>query len=90
MSGRSCPDIGAHLMSAQATKAVPTEATAPAPGERRSPLAFIIDEEANIRQFVSLILQGSGVDTIEFAEGASFDQIYKPQTNKPSGKPATR
>ena len=41
-------------------------------GERRAPLAFIIDEESSIRQFVSLILQGSGVDTIEFTDGASF------------------
>jgi len=59
-------------MSTQTTTAAPIEATVPASGERRSPLAFIIDEEANIRQFVSLILQGSGVDTIEFTEGASF------------------
>src|SRR6201982_1946019 len=35
-------------------------------------LAFIIDEEGSIRQFVSLILQGSGIDTIEFIDGASF------------------
>src|SRR5437879_6095355 len=40
--------------------------------ERRGALAFIIDEEGSIRQFVSLILQGSGVDTIEFVDGASF------------------
>src|ERR1700710_1590156 len=39
---------------------------------RQSALAFIIDEEGSIRQFVSLILQGSGVDTIEFVDGASF------------------
>ena len=45
---------------------------AAAPSERRAPLAFIIDEEGSIRQFVSLILQGSGVDTIEFVDGASF------------------
>ena len=42
------------------------------PGERRAPLAIIIDEEGSIRQFVSLILQGSGIDTIEFIDGASF------------------
>ncbi len=45
---------------------------AAATSERRSALAFIIDEESSIRQFVSLILQGSGVDTIEFVDGASF------------------
>src|SRR5213592_4350793 len=48
-----------------------TDATA-ASSERRSALAFIIDEEGSIRQFISLILQGSGVDTIEFVDGASF------------------
>ena len=57
-------------MSEPHLKSTETEATAA--GDRRSPLAFIIDEESNIRQFVSLILQGSGVDTIEFNEGASF------------------
>jgi EAL domain-containing protein (putative c-di-GMP-specific phosphodiesterase class I) len=45
---------------------------AAATSERRGALAFIIDEEGSIRQFVSLILQGSGVDTIEFVDGASF------------------
>jgi EAL domain-containing protein (putative c-di-GMP-specific phosphodiesterase class I)/CheY-like chemotaxis protein len=59
-------------MSEQPEKSAQTAAMAAASSERRSPLAFIIDEESNIRQFVSLILQGSGVDTIEFNEGASF------------------
>src|SRR5882724_1715366 len=45
---------------------------AAATSDRRGALAFIIDEEGSIRQFVSLILQGSGVDTIEFVDGASF------------------
>ena len=59
-------------MSALAAKPAQIDATVAAPSERRAPLAFIIDEESNIRQFVSLILQGSGVDTIEFVDGASF------------------
>ena len=58
-------------MSAASANSVPNETTANA-GEHRSPLAFIIDEEASIRQFVSLILQGGGVDTIEFVDGPSF------------------
>jgi DNA-binding NtrC family response regulator len=45
------------------------------PNERRAALAFIIDEEGSIRQFVSLILQGSGVDTIQFVDGASFREV---------------
>ena len=55
-----------------ATAAAATPDAAAAPSERRGALAFIIDEEGSIRQFVSLILQGSGVDTIEFVDGASF------------------
>jgi EAL domain-containing protein (putative c-di-GMP-specific phosphodiesterase class I) len=45
-----------------------------APVERRAPLAVIIDDEGSLRQFVSLILQGSGIDTIEFADGTTFRQ----------------
>jgi EAL domain-containing protein (putative c-di-GMP-specific phosphodiesterase class I) len=55
-----------------ATAAATKPDAAAATSERRGALAFIIDEEGSIRQFVSLILQGSGVDTIEFVDGASF------------------
>lgn len=58
------------MSSATAAAAKPDSAVAT--NERRGALAFIIDEEGSIRQFVSLILQGSGVDTIEFVDGASF------------------
>ena len=58
------------MSSATAAAAKPDAAAATS--ERRSALAFIIDEEGSIRQFISLILQGSGVDTIEFVDGASF------------------
>jgi EAL domain-containing protein (putative c-di-GMP-specific phosphodiesterase class I)/CheY-like chemotaxis protein len=58
------------MSSATAAAAKPDSAAAT--NERRGALAFIIDEEGSIRQFVSLILQGSGVDTIEFVDGASF------------------
>jgi EAL domain-containing protein (putative c-di-GMP-specific phosphodiesterase class I)/FixJ family two-component response regulator len=36
------------------------------------PLCFVVDEEPSIRHFLSLILHGSGIDTEEFADGASF------------------
>jgi EAL domain-containing protein (putative c-di-GMP-specific phosphodiesterase class I) len=58
------------MSSATAAAAKPDVVAATS--ERRGALAFIIDEEGSIRQFVSLILQGSGVDTIEFVDGASF------------------
>lgn len=36
------------------------------------PLCYVVDEEASIRHFLSLVLQGSGVDAIEFADGAAL------------------
>ena len=59
-------------MSVATSASAKTDAAAAPASERRGALAFIIDEEGSIRQFVSLILQGSGVDTIEFVDGASF------------------
>jgi EAL domain-containing protein (putative c-di-GMP-specific phosphodiesterase class I) len=32
----------------------------------------VVDEEASIRHFLSLVLHGSGVDTMEFADGAAL------------------
>jgi EAL domain-containing protein (putative c-di-GMP-specific phosphodiesterase class I) len=62
-------------MSEAASTPEKTDVADGAPSERRAPLAFIIDEEGSIRQFVSLILQGNGIDTIEFIDGASFRSI---------------
>jgi EAL domain-containing protein (putative c-di-GMP-specific phosphodiesterase class I) len=36
------------------------------------PLCFVVDEEASIRHFLSLVLHGAGVDTDEFADGAAL------------------
>jgi EAL domain-containing protein (putative c-di-GMP-specific phosphodiesterase class I) len=44
----------------------------PAATSTSSPLAVVIDDDVSVRQFISLILQGSGIDTVEFADGASF------------------
>src|SRR5258707_2962939 len=67
-----CPRVDASYMSEAVSTPAKTDAADAVPSERRAPLAIIIDEEGSIRQFVSLILQGSGVDTIEFIDGASF------------------
>src|SRR5579863_9157975 len=40
----------------------------------RTPLCFVIDGDASIRHFVSLILHGSGIDTEEFADGQGLRQ----------------
>jgi EAL domain-containing protein (putative c-di-GMP-specific phosphodiesterase class I) len=53
---------------------VQSHAAAPAPhgGEARAPLCFVVDSDASIRQFLSLVLHGCGIDTQEFAEGPAL------------------
>jgi EAL domain-containing protein (putative c-di-GMP-specific phosphodiesterase class I) len=45
---------------------------APAASARPAPLAFVIDGETSNRHFVSLVLQGSGIDTLTFADSAEL------------------
>jgi EAL domain-containing protein (putative c-di-GMP-specific phosphodiesterase class I) len=52
-----------------------SSATAPrdaADGSARAPLCFVVDSDASIRHFLSLVLHGAGVDTEEFADGPTF------------------
>ena len=37
-----------------------------------APICYVVDEEPSIRHFLSLILHGAGVDTVEFPDGASM------------------
>jgi EAL domain-containing protein (putative c-di-GMP-specific phosphodiesterase class I) len=37
-----------------------------------APLCYVVDEESSIRHFLSLVLHGSGVDTVEFPDGAAM------------------
>ncbi len=37
-----------------------------------TPICYIVDEESSIRQFLSLVMHGAGVDAVEFADGASM------------------
>jgi len=41
-------------------------------GNARAPLCFVIDGDASIRHFLSLVLHGAGIDTEEFADGQPF------------------
>ena len=34
-----------------------------------TPIGFVVDEDRSVRHFVSLVLQGSGIDTVEFTDG---------------------
>jgi EAL domain-containing protein (putative c-di-GMP-specific phosphodiesterase class I) len=37
-----------------------------------APLCYVVDEDASIRHFLSLVLHGCGIDTMEFPDGAAF------------------
>jgi len=37
-----------------------------------APVCYVVDEESSIRHFLSLVLHGSGVDTVEFPDGAAM------------------
>lgn len=37
-----------------------------------APLCYLVDEDSSIRQFLSLVLHGSGIDTFEFADGTAL------------------
>ena len=37
-----------------------------------APLCYVVDDEPSIRHFLSLVLHGSGVDTMEFPDGAAL------------------
>jgi EAL domain-containing protein (putative c-di-GMP-specific phosphodiesterase class I)/CheY-like chemotaxis protein len=40
-----------------------------APATARAPLCFVIDADASVRHFLSLVLHGAGIDTEELADG---------------------
>ncbi len=46
---------------------------AAAENSARAPLCFVVDGDASIRHFLSLVLHGVGVDTEEFAHGKSIE-----------------
>jgi EAL domain-containing protein (putative c-di-GMP-specific phosphodiesterase class I) len=43
-------------------------------GPGSTPVCFVVDDDASIRHFLSLILHGAGIDTEEFPDGQSFRQ----------------
>ncbi len=47
------------------------EVVAVSPAPDQSPVCFVVDADATIRHYISLIMQGSGIDTEEFADGPS-------------------
>lgn len=49
----------------------------PESGSGGTPVCFVVDEESSIRHFLSLVMQGSGIDTEEFADYAAFCKALK-------------
>ncbi len=56
-------------MSASPAQPPPAAPAPPLRGGARVPLCFVIDSDASIRHFLSLIMHGAGIDTEEFADG---------------------
>jgi EAL domain-containing protein (putative c-di-GMP-specific phosphodiesterase class I) len=52
----------------------PAASAAPLAGSKPAgvPLCFLVDDDPSVRHFLSLALHGSGIDTIEFADGAAL------------------
>ena len=61
------------------------------PGKGDSvPLCFVVDQDASVRHFLSLILHGAGVDTQEFADGPAMVQALarrRPGPDLPQHRP---
>ena len=61
------------MSDAAAAQAETATDAARASAQRRAPpLAFVIDGDSSIRRFVSLVLRGGGLDTLEFADSAEL------------------
>jgi EAL domain-containing protein (putative c-di-GMP-specific phosphodiesterase class I)/CheY-like chemotaxis protein len=63
-------DTAASSPSHLADSVIVVEAPPLAPAT--APLCYVVDEEASIRHFLSLVLHGSGVDAMEFPDGAAL------------------
>lgn len=54
--------------STEATPAIESPPLAPG----AAPLCFVVDDEPSMRHFLSLVLHGAGIDTMEFPDGAAM------------------
>ena len=60
-------------MTDMAAQSQPAPAvTSPPLAPASVPLCYVVDEESSIRHFLSLVLHGSGLDTMEFADGSAM------------------
>src|SRR5690348_8504776 len=42
------------------------------PSRNGAPVCFVVDQEPSLRHFLSLVMHGVGIDTIEFADGTAL------------------
>jgi len=56
-----------------------TSANNPAPARTTTPLCFLVDEDTSIRHYLSLVLHGAGVDSMEFTDGAALRHARAPR-----------
>ena len=61
----------------QPTGNATTGASSGTGGTASVPVCFIVDDAPSIRQFLSLVLHGTGLETREFADSASFRQAME-------------
>ena len=52
-------------------------ADSPSLSPATAPLCYVVDEEASIRHFLSLVLHGSGIDTMEFPDGSGLREAIQ-------------
>lgn len=69
-------------MNATPAQASPAAATPEARSEARAPLCFVVDADASIRHFLSLILHGAGIDTEEFSDGQAVRPVLSQRQPK--------
>src|SRR2546423_10217817 len=61
-----------RLRAAEEEDVVEVTADAPSDSAGRSPVCYIVDEESANRHFMSLVLQGYGIETGLFANGQAL------------------
>src|SRR5579863_9917597 len=62
--------LGTEGMAATPAQTIAATPVAEAPAsEARAPLCFVVDTDASIRHFLSLVLHGAGIDTEELPDG---------------------
>ena len=61
---------------AEALQDVPSPSIDPSKAARNgAPVCFVVDQEPSMRHFLSLVMHGVGIDTLEFPDGATLREV---------------